>query len=104
MVSTSRTCSGRVRGEHRCDGEGRDQRPQQSIAIGSRHRTEDLALNTLHGEQGDERCDGDGRGEEDRLVDLQRAGENEAQAIGPGARTVGRMRGISTEASRGELA
>ena len=71
------------RGQHRRHREGREQRAGQRIAIGSRHRTEDLALDALHREQRHERGDGDGRREEHGLVDLQRADEDDAQSLRP---------------------
>src|SRR5262249_50311936 len=81
-----------VGGEDRGDREGRDQRPDQGVAVRPRHRIEDLALDALHGEQRDERRYRDGGGEKHRLVDLQRAREDHAQAIGPGAiRRAGRI-------------
>ena len=36
--------------EHRRDGERRQQRANQGVAVGSRHRAEDLALDALHRE------------------------------------------------------
>jgi hypothetical protein len=44
---------------------------------------EDLALDSLHGEQRHETGHRDERREEDRLVHLQRADQNQPQAVGP---------------------
>ena len=38
-------------GEHRRDGEGRKQRPDQRVAVGPGHRAENLPFDALHGEQ-----------------------------------------------------
>ena len=72
-----------VGGEHGRDGERRQQRANQGVTVGSRHRAEDLALDPLHREQWNERGDRDGRGKENRLIDLQGADQNEPQPVGP---------------------
>ena len=59
-----------------------EQGPKQSIAVRSRHWTEDLPFNALHGEERDECSDNDCRREQNRLVDLQSADEDEFKAIG----------------------
>ena len=84
------------RRQHRRHREGRQQRAGQRIAIGARHRPENLAFDALHGEQRHEGGDGDRGGEEHRLVDLQRADENQPQPLGParrGGRVIRRCRG-----------
>ena len=62
MVSVSCTCSGiRKEHQHRRDREGRQQRSDQRVAVGPRHRAEDLTFDALHGEkrnEGRERDDG----------------------------------------------
>ena len=80
------------RGQARRHREGREQRADQRVAIGARHRTEDLAFDALHGEQRHEGRDGDRGGEEHGLVDLQRADQDDPQPVGPGrvARRIGR--------------
>src|SRR6185312_14380220 len=80
--------------------EGRQQRSYQSVGIGSRHRTEDLALDALHGEQRDEGRDDDRGREEHRSVDLQRADQDQSQPVGP--RRVGR-RGVVAPALLGQM-
>ena len=73
-VSVSLICSGsRIRCQHRRDRECRDQRARQGVAVGSRHRTEDLPFDALHGEQRHERRDRDRGGEQHGRVDLERA-------------------------------
>ena len=57
--------------------------PASAIAVGARHRTENLALDALHGEQRHEGRDRDGGRKEHRLVDLQRADQDQAQSVGP---------------------
>ena len=64
-------------------GEGRNQRSGQRVAVGARHGTEDLSLDSLHGEQRHETGHRDQRREQDRLVHLQRADQNQPQAIRP---------------------
>src|SRR4029077_20939306 len=44
------------RRNHWSYGEGGDDRPEQGIGIGARHRTEDLAFHALHVEQRQERA------------------------------------------------
>ncbi len=88
-----------VRSQHRRDREGRDQRAKQCIAVSPRHGIEDLAFDPLHGEQRNEGGHGDGSGEEDGLVDLERADEDRAQPVGPsahvrGVRVAGRVRPV----------
>ena len=70
-------------GQNRRHRESREQRAGQRVAIGPGHRSEDLAFNALHGEQRHERRDRDRRREENRLVDLQRADEDDAQSLRP---------------------
>ena len=86
------------RGQHRRDREGREQRAGERIAIGSRHRSEDLALDALHREQRHEGGDRDRGGEEHGLVDLQRADEDHAQPLGPFL--AGRGRGHAPRSDR----
>ena len=69
--------------EHGRDGERRDQSPGQRVAVSARHGAEDLALDSLHGEQRHETGHRDERREENRLVHLQRADQNQPQAIRP---------------------
>jgi hypothetical protein len=71
-------------GEARRDRKCRDQRANERITIGARHRAEDLSLDALHCEQRDERRHDDRGGKEHRLVDLQRADQDQAQPIRPG--------------------
>ncbi len=86
MVSVSSTCSGsRNEASTGVTVKVASKRPDQREAVGSRHRTEDLAFDALHGEQRNERRDRDRGGKEDRLVDLQRAGQDHPQPIGPAA-------------------
>ena len=68
--------------------ERRDQGPDQRIAIGARHGAEYLTLDALHGEQGNERGYDDGRGEEHRPIYLQRADQDQPQAVVPDPRSV----------------
>ena len=71
------------RGEARRHREGRDQRADQRISVGPRHRAENLAFDALHGEQRNESRDDDRGGEKHRAVDLQRADQNEPQPVVP---------------------
>jgi hypothetical protein len=71
------------RGQRRRDGERREQGAGERIAIGLRHRAEDLALDPLHGEQRHERRNSDGSGEEDRVVDLHGADQDQSQPVRP---------------------
>ena len=106
MVSTSSTCSGSSSdARHRRHREGRDQRADQRIAVGPRHRTEDLAFDALHGEQRDECRDDDRGGEEHRPVDLQRADQDQAQPIGPArqARAIAAARRIAAPPLLGQM-
>ena len=64
------------RRQHRRNRERRDDRTQQRVGIGARHRAEDLPLDALHGEQRQKRGDRDDDGEENGSVHLHRAGEN----------------------------
>ena len=88
MVSVSSTCWG-SRNEAstgvmvKVDSQG----AEEGEAVGSRHGAENLAFDALHGEQRHERRHRNQGGEENRLIDLQRAGKNEPQPIGP-------MRGV----------
>ena len=78
------TCSGSSsEAQARRDREGREQRADQRIGVGARHRAEDLALDALHGEQRNEGRDDDRGGEEHRAVDLQGADQDQAQPVGP---------------------
>src|SRR5262249_32960157 len=92
-----------IRREHGRDRKSCDQRPDQGVAVGPRHRIEDLALDASHREQRDERRYCDGGGEKYRFVDLQRARQNQAQAIGPDARAVGWAGRVGAEAALREL-
>ena len=68
IVSASSICSGSSRErQHRRDREGREQRAEQRVAVGARHRAENLAFDALHREQRDEGGHGDRGREEDRL-------------------------------------
>src|SRR5450631_2470866 len=93
------------RGEARRHGEGREQRSDQRISVGSRHRAEDLALDALHGEQRNERRDDDGGREKHRLVDLQGTDEDQAEPVGPALLAFGVQRAgrISAPFSFGQL-
>ena len=71
------------RRQHRRNGEGREQSAEQRQTVGSRHRTENLAFDTLHGEQRNERRHSYGRREKDRLVDLQCACKDQTQSVVP---------------------
>src|SRR6516162_739239 len=101
--SLSHVLGKQVRCEHRRDRERRDQRSDQRVAVGPRHRSEDLALDALHREQRDECRHRDGGGEKDRLIDLQRTGEDQAQAVRPGARAIRRSGRVGAEAPLREL-
>ena len=71
------------RSDYGGDGEGRDQGPGQRVAVGARHGAEDLALDSLHGEQRHETGHRDERREQNRLVHLHGADQNQPQAIRP---------------------
>ena len=82
------------RRQHRCYREGRDDGAEQRIGVGPRHRPEDLAFHALHREQRQKRCDGDDDRKEDRLVDLDRAGQDPASlSLSLGSRSGG-SRGV----------
>ena len=80
------------RREARRDGERRDQRSDERIGVSAGHRAEYLALDALHGEERNEGRHDDGGGEEHRLVDLQRADEDQAEPVGPARRGSGAQR------------
>ena len=71
------------RRQHRRHRECRDERAGERVAVGSRHRSENLPLDALHGEQRPERRDGDRGGEQDGLVDLQRRDVDHSQPHRP---------------------
>ncbi len=58
-----------------------------------RHRAEDLALDALHSKQRHEGRDRDGGGEEDRVIDLQSADQDQTQAVRPHADEAGSLAG-----------
>ena len=70
-------------GQRRRNRERGNQSSRQRITVGARHRAEDLALDALHGEEWHEARHRDQRGEEDRLVHLHRADQNQPHAIRP---------------------
>jgi hypothetical protein len=69
--------------ENRRHRERRQQRTGQGVAIGARHRPEDLSFDALHREQRHECSHRDSRCEKHRLVDLQRADEDDPQPLRP---------------------
>ena len=75
-------------GERRGDGEGRQQRADDGVGVGLRHRAEDAALDAAQREQRDEGGDDDEGGEEDRLVHLARRAQHDQRQAreAPGAR------------------
>ena len=62
--------------------------PSKRIGIGPRHRPEDLAFDALHREQRQEGRDRDDDRKEDRLVDLDRAGQDPVQLVAEPRRTL----------------
>ena len=78
------------RRQHRRHGEGRDDGADQRIGIGPRHRPEDLALHALHREQRQEGRDRDDHRKQDRLVDLDGAGQDPAELVAEPRRAIRR--------------
>ena len=77
------------RGQHRRHGEGGDDGAEQRVGIGPRHRPEDLAFDALHREQRQEGRDRDDHRKEDRLVDLDGAGQDPVQLVAEPRRAIG---------------
>ena len=75
------------------DGERGDQGPDQGVAVSARHGAEDLTLDSLHGEQGHETGHGDERREQNRLVHLHGADQDQPQSIRPSVNGRGLFRG-----------
>ena len=69
------------RRQHRRHGERGDDGAQKRVGIGARHGAEDLAFHALHGEEREEGGDRYDDGEEDRLVDLHRGGEDAVELV-----------------------
>src|SRR5262249_20449109 len=88
------------RGEARRHHEGRDQRADQRLGIGTRHRAEDLPLDARHGEERNERRHDDRGREEYGAVNLQRAHQYQPQTVVPAALMYG---GIGSPGLLGEL-
>ena len=93
------------RRQNRRHREGRGESAKQRISIGAGHGPENLSLDAGHREQGQEGGDGDRRGEKHRLIDLQRADENQPQPISPvrGIIDVLRACRVAAELAFGEM-
>ena len=86
------------RGQHRRHGECRDERAGERIAVGTRHGSENLPFDALHGEQRPERGDGDGGREQDGLcrpaAPIRKSSRSRIVQVGHGCR--GRIVAIGT--------
>ena len=93
------------RRENRRHREGRGESAKQRIGIGAGHGAEDLSFDAGHREQAAKGGDGDRRGEKHRLIDLQRADENQPQPISPGRGVIDALRTcrVAAELAFGEM-